>query len=206
MLNRFMNWLVPKLENWCEKTGRIRIIYNNHPDEGDIYLIRYFLFYSRWFSIYIHRFMMSDLSVPHDHPFDFVGYIVKGQYEEETLDMEHVRLYANTDNTLDLENSYFHNDFYRTSMSIRKQGSWAYRPRSHAHVVRIDRQYLLEEKDKAPLTVIFRGPYKRNWGFWDTHDKDHFKWSYHKTYLTGVETVQCSPKDSEIEMRVKHGL
>lgn len=200
MFNRFMNWLVPKLEDWCERTGRMRIIYNNHPNEDDVYLIRYFLFYSKWFSIYIHRFMMSDLSVPHDHPFSFVGYIVKGQYEEETLHMPSLKKQFSFDNTRALEQCKFDNQSFSTIWETREQGSLAYRSRNHAHVVHIDRQYKLEEKHKAPLTLIFRGPYKRNWGFWES-TTNQTKWTYHKTYLTGEHHEQEKPQDSEVEKR-----
>ena len=200
MFNRFMNWFVPKLESWCERTGRMRIIYNNHPNEDDVYLIRYFLFYSKWFSIYIHRFMMSDLSVPHDHPFSFVGYIVKGQYEEETLHLRNdVKGTMKNSDIVYLEGAPLAG--MTTSRKYRKQGSWAYRPTYYSHVVRIDRQYKLEEKHKAPLTIIFRGPYKKNWGFWEDRGDGYKSWTYHKTYLGDSYVKQEQPQDSEIEMR-----
>lgn len=200
-MNRFMQWLGLKLEKWCERTGRYKIIYNNHPNEGDVYLIRYFVFTCPLFHIYLHRFMMSDLSVPHDHPFSFFGYIISGEYDEEILEKdEHLDYVLKHTDTQYLPGQWFDHKQFKTTYNKRKAGGWAYRPSTHAHVVRIDRQYKLEEKDKAPFTMIIRGPYHRNWGFWLKGEfSDDYRWEYYESYLTGENKVQHTPKDTEIE-------
>jgi hypothetical protein len=197
MFNKLMNWLVPKLENWCEQTGRMRVITNLNSDEP--YLVRYFLFYSKYCSIYIHRFLMSDHSVPHDHPFSFLGYIVSGEYIEETF-----HLPSRRSSNKPGESWWELDSDCHVTFAPRKQGTWAWRPANYTHVVHNtdDRKYNLDEKHKAPLTVIFRGPYMKNWGFWDIDKSRGFsirQWIYHKTYLTGEEHVQEKPQDTEIE-------
>jgi hypothetical protein len=136
---------------------------------------------------------MSDHSVPHDHPFSFLGYIVNGRYQEDTLQMPKD----------DLSSWRLESDCEITT-SFREQGTWAWRPTHYSHVVRNigDRKYNLEEKHLAPLTVIFRGPYTKNWGFWDVKESGDLKtreWIYYKTYLTGEEHEEDVPQDTEIE-------
>lgn len=157
MFNRFMNWLVPKLEAWCERTGRVRFIYGRDKAHKDVYLIRYLFFTSPLFCIYIHRFMRSDNDRElHDHPFAFLGYMVKGEYKE-------TRMFGRTLGLMDVA----FRDKVRFKAARRKQGSLAYRPASTTHRVALDREYNLDEKAEAPLTVILRGPYTREWGFWE---------------------------------------
>lgn len=59
---------------------RIRDEARNNP----IYLIRYSLFSCAWFSIKIHRIMLSDDDCAHDHPWSFISLILKGGYWEHT--------------------------------------------------------------------------------------------------------------------------
>ena len=156
MFNRLMNWLVPKLEAWCHKTGRVLII-SGAPSGKDVpYLVRCFLFRSWLFSIYIHRFMRSDKDDMHDHPFGFLSYVVKGSYQED-------RMFGRTLGML-MGVAFRYKVRFKTSQ--RRQGSWAFRPASTTHLVKIDRSYDLSEIEKAPLTLVFRGPYTREWGFW----------------------------------------
>jgi hypothetical protein len=49
-----------------------------------IYLIRYSLFTCTWFSIKLHKIMMSDDDCMHDHPWSFISIILKGGYVEHT--------------------------------------------------------------------------------------------------------------------------
>ena len=146
MFNKFMQWLVPKLEASLKKKGKYVNIYG-HKDSTELYLIRYFLFRSKYFSIYIHRFMRSDVGDPHDHPFNFLGYVVKGGYIEELW-----------------PDPYPYGHY--SELSERKQGSWAWRPAKTTHMVHLDKERLSEDQQEAPLTIIFRGRQIRDWGFW----------------------------------------
>lgn len=54
------------------------------PQIGPL-MIRYFLFRSRWVSIYIHHFLRSDNERHlHDHPWRFITVLLSGGYHENT--------------------------------------------------------------------------------------------------------------------------
>ena len=125
-----------------------RKIIRNHLEKDQPYLIRYTLFRSRLFSIYIHRFMSSDSGDHHDHPWNFFTYILEGKYTEE-------RLAADPNGKGEL----------RITKTVRKTGSLAYRKALDTHKVFLDRAYRSDEEHLAPLTlcIIFRR--HRIWGF-----------------------------------------
>ena len=50
------------------------------------YLIRTTLFVCRWFSVKIHKALVSDTGPLHDHPWSYISFILKGGYFEVTLD------------------------------------------------------------------------------------------------------------------------
>ena len=52
--------------------------------EGNPYLIRYTLFKCKWFTIKIHKALMSDPADLHDHPWDYISLILWGGYYEAT--------------------------------------------------------------------------------------------------------------------------
>jgi hypothetical protein len=54
-------------------------------DDGDAYLVRYSLFSCRWFALKVHNILLSDPSCPHDHPWAFITFILRGGYVEHTL-------------------------------------------------------------------------------------------------------------------------
>ncbi len=152
MVNKFFRWLVPKLENWCEKTGRVLYITGKQGPE-DIYLIRYFLFRTKYLSCYIHRFLRSDIDDPHDHPFHFLGYVVSGGYREVLFDK-----YQGTA-TKQL--------YLVDREEARMVGKWGWRNANKTiHKVLVDKDRTFAEKKNAPLTFILRGPYIRDWYFY----------------------------------------
>lgn len=56
--------------------------------EGDVpYLIRWTLEFltCKWFSVKIHKILLSDDDCLHDHPWNFLSIILKGGYWEETF-------------------------------------------------------------------------------------------------------------------------
>lgn len=147
-MNKLIQKLVLRLEWWCCKKDKMEYIRGTSKEFEDVYLIRYFLFESRFFSIYIHRFLRSDRDDPHDHPFWFLGYCVKGGYTELKYPYNTV--------TGRFEEYY----------TYRNQGSLAFRKATDIHMVKLDQEYTLGEFYKAPLTIILRGPRTRPWGFW----------------------------------------
>jgi hypothetical protein len=53
---------------------------------GDVpLLIRWNLFECKFFSIKIHKLVSSDPACPHDHPWAFITFLLKGGYVEHTL-------------------------------------------------------------------------------------------------------------------------
>lgn len=51
----------------------------------DPYLIRYTVFKTQWFAVYLHRILRSDSTADyHDHPWAFAHLILEGRYIEET--------------------------------------------------------------------------------------------------------------------------
>lgn len=137
--------MIKWLMKWCEKRGRIFNI--TGTDKDDVYMIRYILFKSNWFCVYIHRFLRSDKDEHHDHPWDFFTYIISGAYEEEVLD-------PNTG---------------KTTHNYRKQNSWAFRRHKDIHKVLLRRSWKPHDCKEAPLTICFMGPRRQEWGFFVPH-------------------------------------
>ena len=130
-------------------------------------LLRYFLFRTKWFSIYIHRFLLSDDEVPHDHPFSFWTYVVDGGYIEKRWEMIRVLNIAPRNSEMfevTSETKWLGRELVDVN---RKPGSWAFRNKESVHRVVLHENYTLEEKEKAPLTICFIGPMKPGtWGFY----------------------------------------
>lgn len=131
------------------------------------YLIRYILFSSKWFSIYVHRFLISDKGEHHDHPWNFYTWVITKGYKEEQLAQD----------LTDVRGTYIDQDIYR------KPGSIAYRSAESLHRVIIDREYTVEEENIAPLTVCFIGRRRRVWGFAWTDKVNTLRWVNWADYL-----------------------
>jgi hypothetical protein len=73
--------------------GRKRIIYNR--DNTREYLVRYYLMLKDRkdfpFNITLHKIMMSDEPILHNHPWDWGAVILKGGYWEHTPEGKHWR-------------------------------------------------------------------------------------------------------------------
>jgi len=79
-----MGWLLRLLES----LGRKRIIYDRIT--GEPYLERYYLLFRErsWFpfNMFIHKFLASDPSDLHDHPWNYFTFVLKGGYFEWSPD------------------------------------------------------------------------------------------------------------------------
>lgn len=51
-------------------------------EDGTDYLTRLRIVQTPWFGVYLHDLMGPDKDDPHDHPWDFYSFIVKGAYTE----------------------------------------------------------------------------------------------------------------------------
>lgn len=138
-----IRWLATVLMKRCERKKSVFYIRGTEAD-SDAYMIRYIVFKSDWMCLYIHRFLRSDRDVHHDHPWNFLTYIISGSYEEEMLNP-------------------------KTGVTIkttRKQGSVARRKFSDAHKVLLRRSWVPHDCKDAPLTICLMGPRRQDWGFW----------------------------------------
>jgi hypothetical protein len=66
------------------KLFRKKIITRKSDTGKEPYMIRWNIFQCHWFSIKIHRILLSDDDCMHDHPWTFISFILKGGYVEET--------------------------------------------------------------------------------------------------------------------------
>jgi len=146
---KILNWIVRRLEKFLEKHNRFYVIHSNYKGDPTPYLVRYILFKSKLFSIYIHRFLLSDDEVPHDHPFNFFTYIAG--------DIGYIE--ARWEKTED--------GVKKIQGTRRMPGTWAYRRKNDIHRVMVVEDHSLEEKEKAPLSICLIGPIKTgSWGFY----------------------------------------
>jgi hypothetical protein len=72
-----MKTLYPR--NWLCK-----VEIHRRPEE--LYLTRYVIFRCKWFSLYIHKFHLSDYDIPHDHPWWWFALPLWGGYWEHFAD------------------------------------------------------------------------------------------------------------------------
>lgn len=156
-----VNWIVNKIISLCEKYNRYYKI-TGRPGyfEEEVYLIRYFIFKSRFFNIYIHRFLRSDADDLHDHPWHFWTYMLQGAYTE----MSPQGLTRRT----------------------TKKNKFKYMAPTHLHSVKVDKVILWEERSRAPLTLCITGPIQREWGFVrivDLPGLDAYRWMPWFEYL-----------------------
>ena len=126
---------------------RKRIIYGcDGRGDGDTpYLTRYYLLDKKWMQICIHVFHRSDFDDMHDHPWNFLSIILWGGYLEETMGYKRRRQ--------------------------RKRvwpGMFLFRRATHRHRV------VLKNEKKA-VSLVFMGPYIREWGFFTRNGWIHFK-------------------------------
>ena len=140
---------VEALEDRAERKDRQFVIVDDiNSDNPEPYLVRSIVFKSKLFCIYIHRFLKSDLVVPHDHPWPFFTWVVSGDYTE--------LLYR-------IKNGY-------PSLWLqcfRRAGSIKFRKANDIHRVVVYYPLPIEEKKEAVLTVCFIGPRKQEWSFYD---------------------------------------
>lgn len=52
-------------------------------EDGTEYLTRLRILQTPWFGVYLHDLSGVDKEPPHDHPWDFYSFILKGEYSEQ---------------------------------------------------------------------------------------------------------------------------
>lgn len=165
-----LNVLILKAVEWCKKNNRVFYITGGDAkDEFDVYLVRYIVLKSRFCCIYIHRFMRSDGSDPHDHPWNFITYIVSGGYTELFYDVNKPRVREDYFLVGDRKPRY--KSFWTVRENVRKTGSFAFRRATDIHRVCVDKTRRLSEIEDAPLTACIMFNRTRHWGFWPLKDR-----------------------------------
>lgn len=134
---------------------------------GIPYLIRWNLFGigedSRWFSIKVHKILVSDDECLHDHPWWFVSLILKGQYTE----------YRFADAGEYIERARKGTGIYKydtktwnyTIGNVYRAGNILIRPANWAHRL---------EVTKPVWTLVFTFKKIRKWGFYTTKGWKHW--------------------------------
>lgn len=114
------------------------------------YLVRYSIFGCRFFSIKVHKILISDYDCLHDHPWAFITLILKGGYTE---------VY---EKKIRLSPTMYHGETYasftkKKVTKFRKPLSLLYRPARFKHKL---------EVDKPAWTFVITFKRIREWGFW----------------------------------------
>lgn len=186
-MRTLLNLLIKRLVKWCQKTGRVYHITGEATDQEDIYLVRYIVLKSEWLCIYIHRFMRSDSSDPHDHPWNFISYVVSGGYEEVFYDINKPQ--TNKDWFITKKKKY--TSFWTEKLNVRKPGSFAFRRATDIHRVVVPRDFKLSEIEDAPLTACIMFSRQRHWGFWPLKDRG-------SKFVDWRRYLRISPNDPRI--------
>lgn len=147
--------------NGLDKIGRKRIVLDRQSQEP--YLERYYLFLKdrkRWpFNIFLHKFLKSDPTDLHDHPWPYSTLILKGGY------WEIIPLGGGISRD-------FNNNLW-TERIWRGPGHFRICPANSFHRVEL-------EPGIECWTLFVPGPQQRNWGF-DVSGK----WVKNEDYLEG---------------------
>lgn len=121
--------------------------------DGTPYMGRFWLFRTGLVSARVHRIYTRDHDLHlHDHPFSFVGLVLRGGYlESRPVTAE----------------PCFSGDRERTEETFRLAGSWAYRRATDRHRI----ASVLPDT----WTLIFMGPRVHWWGFFTPAGKVHWQ-------------------------------
>jgi hypothetical protein len=161
--------IVRKIAAWCERKGRMLDIHGT-DDPSDVYLRRYYLVRSKYFNVFIHQFLRSDRDDLHDHPWDFLTYLVAGAYTERKWDPKtskvmKTRRYNHAPPCWLYQ--YDGGRFRAQKCDLRvATHRLVFRRATDQHQVLVDQSLKIEDRDSAPLTICVTGPMRREWGFW----------------------------------------
>lgn len=127
-----------------------------------VYLRRFFIWRpkdkSKGGSVFLHHIINSDDDPdPHDHPFDFTSLILWGGYSDERWwwwDMSGCKTWDGKDLP-----SHRFGPIYDNVRPL----SVVHRKAEHIHRVRLHTDFYCEPK--SAWTLVFTGPYRREWNF-----------------------------------------
>lgn len=156
-----------------DRLGRKRTIYDR---EGTIpYLDRYYIFLKNRknfpFNITLHKVMVSDEDVLHDHPWSYATLILKGGY------YEHIPLYNDTTGNV-----------VGSTRVWRGPGHFRFRKADDLHWLE-----LAKDKDGKEIpcwSLFYMGRKEKEWGFLPFNQSNEltergYKWVHNEIYLEG---------------------
>ena len=124
---------------WLERRDRKRVIMDRVNDQP--YLERYYVFLkdrTRFpFNVFLHRFLKSDPDDAHDHPWNYVSWILQGSLLEKNIEMG-----EKISRTQVLKSG---NVIKRNAKSFHKLSLW---------------------KCDYVITLFFTGPRIKDWGYY----------------------------------------
>lgn len=132
------------------------------------YLIRWNIFQCRWFSIKLHRILLSDDDCMHDHPWTFISFILQGGYVECTPGARSIRRSQQPPHGI----AHLVDSKKYENKRLYGAGSILYRPAKFIHRLDIYQPALT-------LVITFRKT--KSWGFftpngfieWFNYNKNH---------------------------------
>lgn len=117
-------------------------------DDNSVYLIRWNLFECKYFSIKIHKILLSDHDCMHDHPWSFVSIILWGGYVEHREIGEILPHHVNH-NPCEIQ--------FESVSKIMHPFSILYRKATDIHRLEIH---------QPAITLVITFKKIREWGFW----------------------------------------
>lgn len=131
-----------------------------HREDGQEYLIRWTLLnFFGLFKIRLHHIKLSDADCVHDHPWDFITFVLKGGYIEWLEAEYRGQLYTHDPKPFHHVYKERKNWMYCQGAYWRGPGAVLVRGATTKH--RIE---LFPERTSWSLVIMFRR--KRLWGFW----------------------------------------
>lgn len=124
---------------------------------GEAYLCRLRLIDTPWFGVYLHHVEGPDPQPdPHDHPWTFLSFVVRGGYLEQVWKAVGP---------------------LKTQVYSRRWRSLTWhRMRAEGYAHRI------LSCEPRTVTLILRGPRRREWGFWTISNENREGWTHWKDY------------------------
>lgn len=144
-----------------EKAKKLILVKKIVSKAGVVHFRRWRLFWTPWFSLYLHNITHSDEDIDqHEHPWDFASLILKGSYQEDAT-------YYTPKNPINFEYCSKANPV--TSSTIFKVGD------VNQHIT-ID-THKLTLLTPSVWTLVLVGKRKHEWGYQTKNG-----WMHHKTY------------------------
>lgn len=130
------------------------------------YMERWYLIpHNRFFNVYLHHFLRSDDDrALHDHPWWNFSWLLKGEYEEVTADMDGVLQMAMSEDDHQFLREERLKPGGKRKVTRRKAGQMALRLAKKAHRIQLLKD--AAGREQPVWTLFVTGPKLRVWGFW----------------------------------------